>query len=250
MLGCASEDEMAASMTAIFSRFSAPLMLAGSTSVLIATCVPRHSPLYTLPNVPSPSISIVVMLSMSCALLLVLTASCRRICSMRSSVRPSLEESGEPSPRSAPALALLFFLLPAPSTLIRLYCRTSSASSLSFSSCRLWVVAASALFDATTSFSRFRCCTYDASTSPMSSATTSAPHTTSAIMPPSQCGRHPSRGSRYTVQMALEIFMLTTTALLRAPSKRASGELANTKASEPGGTRTSVDVQGRVIWYL
>lgn len=31
----------------IFSRFSAPLMLAGSTRVLMATLVPRHKPLYT-----------------------------------------------------------------------------------------------------------------------------------------------------------------------------------------------------------
>ena len=49
-LGCASELLMAASMMAIFSRFSAPLMLAGSRIVFTATTVPRHRPRYTLPN--------------------------------------------------------------------------------------------------------------------------------------------------------------------------------------------------------
>ena len=47
MLGWLRLDEIAASMTAIFSRFSAPLMLAGRIIVLIATTVPRHRPLYT-----------------------------------------------------------------------------------------------------------------------------------------------------------------------------------------------------------
>ena len=35
---------MAVSMTAIFSRFSLPLMLLGSTMVFTATVVPRHTP--------------------------------------------------------------------------------------------------------------------------------------------------------------------------------------------------------------
>lgn len=38
----------------------------------------------TLPNVPSPNRSTVCMLSMSCALVLLLTASCRRMFSIRS----------------------------------------------------------------------------------------------------------------------------------------------------------------------
>jgi hypothetical protein len=44
MLGWDRAEEMAASMMAIFSRFSAPLMLAGSTMVLTATTLPFHSP--------------------------------------------------------------------------------------------------------------------------------------------------------------------------------------------------------------
>lgn len=40
-------EEMAASITAIFSRFSAPLMLEGRIMVFTATTVPRHRPLYT-----------------------------------------------------------------------------------------------------------------------------------------------------------------------------------------------------------
>jgi hypothetical protein len=47
MLGWLSALLMAASMIAIFSRFSWPLMAAGSTIVLTATTVPRHRPLYT-----------------------------------------------------------------------------------------------------------------------------------------------------------------------------------------------------------
>ncbi len=44
MFGCDSEELMAVSITAIFSRFSLPLMLVGSTMVLTATVVPRHVP--------------------------------------------------------------------------------------------------------------------------------------------------------------------------------------------------------------
>lgn len=38
--------------THIFSRFSAPLMLAGNIIVLTATVVPRHKPLYTCATAP------------------------------------------------------------------------------------------------------------------------------------------------------------------------------------------------------
>lgn len=144
-------EAVAAANTHIFSRFSAPLMLAGSSIVLTATTEPRQRPLYTcdktdsigsrqkegqisagrpsdkgshlqtpsaavlplpcatacvsmpgavcqstpppqdkaadrhtFPKVPSPSSSTVCMLSMSCALLLLLTFSCRRRFSTRS----------------------------------------------------------------------------------------------------------------------------------------------------------------------
>lgn len=42
-LGWAMEEEMAASMTAIFSRFSAPLMFAGSTMLFTATTCSAHA---------------------------------------------------------------------------------------------------------------------------------------------------------------------------------------------------------------
>ena len=44
-LGCDSDDEIAVSMIAIFSRFSAPLIPEGSTIVLTATAVPFQSAL-------------------------------------------------------------------------------------------------------------------------------------------------------------------------------------------------------------
>jgi hypothetical protein len=44
MLGCCSTDEIAASMRAIRSRFSAPLMRAGRIMALTATWLPRHRP--------------------------------------------------------------------------------------------------------------------------------------------------------------------------------------------------------------
>ena len=45
MLGCAREELIAASITAIFCRLVLPLMQAGSRMVLTATVVPRHTPL-------------------------------------------------------------------------------------------------------------------------------------------------------------------------------------------------------------
>ena len=52
MLGWFMALETAASMMAIRSCFSAPLMRAGRTMTLIATVVWRHSPLYTFPKLP------------------------------------------------------------------------------------------------------------------------------------------------------------------------------------------------------
>jgi len=43
--GCDSEDEIAVSMIAIFSRFSCPLIFEGNSMDLTATTVPFQSPL-------------------------------------------------------------------------------------------------------------------------------------------------------------------------------------------------------------
>jgi len=49
MFGWLRVEEIAASMIAIFSLFSAPFMCCGITIFLTATVDPRHRPLYTLP---------------------------------------------------------------------------------------------------------------------------------------------------------------------------------------------------------
>mmetsp|Transcript_17401 Transcript_17401/g.43794 ORF Transcript_17401/g.43794 Transcript_17401/m.43794 type:complete len:264 (+) Transcript_17401:2-793(+) len=72
---------------AIFSRFSRPLIDAGNSSVLTATVVPRHTPLYTRPNVPSPSRSVSAIWSLRvCGVLTAAVARLRRMLSIWASV--------------------------------------------------------------------------------------------------------------------------------------------------------------------
>mmetsp|Transcript_25657 Transcript_25657/g.55877 ORF Transcript_25657/g.55877 Transcript_25657/m.55877 type:complete len:200 (-) Transcript_25657:329-928(-) len=186
-------------MMAIFSLFSAPLMLAGSTRVLTATTVPRQMPLYTLPNVPSPSICS-VLISRSSIPAFGLRAILRRSASMRSTA-----ESSRLIRRPSCVLfsGVLFPACPS-NILIKLYCRTSSASSRCFSSLRFRVVSSRHLLDSLSSCSAMMCCMRLTSTEQMRMATSTDPITTPAIVGARQLGIHSSSGMTYSVQVSVK----------------------------------------------